>query len=506
MNYPFWDVAIGYGWLMAGIAIIHVFVSHFAIGGGLYLVVAETFARKNKDELKLTYLQGLSKFFVLTTLVFGALTGVGIWFIIGLLNPTATEMLIHNFVWGWATEWTFFVIEILAAIIYLYGWKTMSAANHIKIGWIYFFAAWMSLFVINGILSFMLTPGEWRVTGDFWDGFFNPTFWSSLTLRTGICIMLGGLYAILVASRQPDKDFKGRLVAYNAVWAIIGIVIVVPCLFWYWHSIPAEVTNVALESMPMPMLSWWWVYVSGIVLFLLIVLFGFLARRQANLVFAIVLLAVALVAFGSWEWFRESIRKPWIISGYMWGNGTELALADDYQSRSLLHFVKFRTGDDGKDLFLHSCRSCHTIDGYKPLRPAFDGTDQEFIARMVIGTHVMKGNMPPYLGPEKDASLLASHIYKQLDHRHLAEIYGLAGVDLGAKVYDIRCGKCHEFGGFNDKSESLLGLTDEDYNDLLDMAGDFAWEMPDFTGDEQERSALIEFLKLKSQEQVEGGR
>ena len=73
MNYPFWDVELGYGILMALIAVVHVFVSHFAIGGGLYLVVAERSARKRNDERRLGFVQRLSKFFVLTTVVFGAL-------------------------------------------------------------------------------------------------------------------------------------------------------------------------------------------------------------------------------------------------------------------------------------------------------------------------------------------------------------------------------------------------------------------------------------------------
>jgi hypothetical protein len=144
MNYPFWDIPIGYGLLMAAISILHVFISHFAIGGGLYLVITETIARKRNDTATLQYLEGLSKFFVLTTLVLGALTGVGIWFVIGLLSPAATDLLIHNFVWAWAIEWTFFVIEIAAALFYYYGWKRMSAADHVKIGWIYFVAAWLS--------------------------------------------------------------------------------------------------------------------------------------------------------------------------------------------------------------------------------------------------------------------------------------------------------------------------------------------------------------------------
>ena len=107
---------------------------------------------------------------MLTTLVAGALTGVGIWFVIGLLNPAATELLIHHFVWGWAIEWTFFVLEILAAILYYSGWKRLSPRAHLALGWVYFAAAWLSLAVINGILSFMLTPGRWLETRSFWDG------------------------------------------------------------------------------------------------------------------------------------------------------------------------------------------------------------------------------------------------------------------------------------------------------------------------------------------------
>ena len=164
MNYPFWDVPFGYGVLMAAIAVFHVFISHFAIGGGLYLVVTEQSARRRQDQATLEFLEKLSRFFALTTLVAGALTGVGIWFVIGLISPTATEALIHNYVWGWATEWTFFVVEITAALLYYYGWKRLSARAHLTLGWIYFVAAWLSLVIINGIITFMLTPGAWLAT------------------------------------------------------------------------------------------------------------------------------------------------------------------------------------------------------------------------------------------------------------------------------------------------------------------------------------------------------
>jgi hypothetical protein len=38
MNYPFWNVPhIGSGWVIGLIAIFHIMISHFAVGGGLYL-------------------------------------------------------------------------------------------------------------------------------------------------------------------------------------------------------------------------------------------------------------------------------------------------------------------------------------------------------------------------------------------------------------------------------------------------------------------------------------
>ena len=51
---------------------------------------------------------------------------------------------------------------------------TLDARTHEIVGWIYFIAAFMSLVVINGIITFMLTPGGWLENQEFWTGFFNP--------------------------------------------------------------------------------------------------------------------------------------------------------------------------------------------------------------------------------------------------------------------------------------------------------------------------------------------
>jgi len=485
MNYPFWDVPMGYGVLMGAIAVFHVFVSHFAIGGGLYLVVVEQTARKRDDQATLGFLEKLSKFFVLATLVAGALTGVGIWFIIGLLNPTATEALIHNYVWGWATEWTFFVVEISAALLYYYGWKRMPARAHVIIGWIYFVAAWLSLFVINGILTFMLTPGRWLATGDFWSGFFNPTFWPSLLMRTGVCLMLAGLYALLVASRYPVGDFKARLVRETAMWGILGLVVTVASQYWYWKAIPAEVISKALETMPTPVHALRADIGLAAALGVLLVLALLLARRMP-VVLAVALMAVGLAWFGAFEMVRESIRKPYIIVGYLYGNGVEVAKTDRYKQGGYLSQVVYRTGDEGADLFMHACRSCHTLDGYKALKPAFDGTDRAFIASIIRSAHLVRGNMPRFFGTAAEADAIAGYLDARIDHH---------SIDDGARAYRVRCGKCHAVGTASDKSASFAGQSAEELSGVLDMAANLGDGMPDYTGGPAERAVLVGYLQ-----------
>jgi mono/diheme cytochrome c family protein len=496
MNYPFWDVETGYGILMALIAVVHVFVSHFAIGGGLYLVVAEHSARRRNDERRLAFVQRLSKFFILATVVFGALTGVGIWFIIGLLNPAATEVLIQNFVWAWATEWCFFIIEILAAILYYNGWKTMSARNHLIVGWIYFVAAWLSLAVIDGIIAFMLTPGGWLENGSFWSGFFNPTYWSSLVLRTGVCIMLAGLYALLIASREKDASFRAGLVRECAGWGLVGLAVVAGSTVWFLANIPASVMDTASTAMAIPMASIHRMWQMAALLGGMLVLFGLVLPKAYHPVVGVIVMVLGLAWFGSYEWFRESVRKPYVISGYMYANAIEVSRAAEYQADGLLAHIAFRTGDDGADLFRRACRSCHTVNGYTALKPVFDGMDRDYIAGAVMGVEKMTGNMPPFLGTKAEAGLIADHIYKQTDHRPVAEIYGLNGIELGRKVYDLRCGSCHVPGGHGSNTESYADMEPGDLADILDMAEDFDEKMPAFTCSDEERKALIEYLQL----------
>ncbi len=92
MNYPIWRLDwLGGATLIAIISIVHVYVAHFAVGGGLFIWLADRAAyREGSAELE-AYLRRFTRFFLLLTMVFGAVTGVGIWFVIGLVSPAATS-------------------------------------------------------------------------------------------------------------------------------------------------------------------------------------------------------------------------------------------------------------------------------------------------------------------------------------------------------------------------------------------------------------------------------
>jgi len=138
MEYPCFEIrGFGGGLLIAVVAIVHVVIAHFAVGGGVFMAVAHTLAIRNNDALLLRYVRDHATFLILFAFVAGAVTGVGIWFTIGLVSPAATSRLIHNFVWGWAAEWCFFLIEIVAGYVYYYGFGRLPQRQHLACVWIW---------------------------------------------------------------------------------------------------------------------------------------------------------------------------------------------------------------------------------------------------------------------------------------------------------------------------------------------------------------------------------
>jgi len=416
MNYPVWEPPLLGGGLIIGfIAILHVFVSHFAVGAGLFLPLTERKAYRENNPVLLEYVRSHSKFFILVVLVFGAVSGVGIWWSIGLVNPEATATLIHVFVWGWAIEWVFFFVEIAAGFIYYYGWDRLDARTHLRVGWIYFGAAWASLFVINGILTFMLTPGRWLETQSFASAFFNPGMLPSCLVRTAVSIALAGVYALLTAAAVRDVGLRTVVIPYAAKWVLAGALLIPVVGYWYVLTLPSMAREISTGGAPaVTIFAGLSVFFSALVV--LFVYFGpYRNPRHFTLSFAAAIAVMALSTTAVTEWVREAVRKPYVIYSYMYANAVRLDDVGRVREQGILksalwvreHEVDARDLEKaGAEIYRVQCASCHTLDGYNSIRSAVKGWSWMMIDYQLQHLNQLKGLMPPFMGTEEERKAL----------------------------------------------------------------------------------------------------
>lgn len=422
MNYPFWYLPnTGGGLLIAVIAILHVVVAHLAVGGGLFLVLTERKAARSNDAPMLEYVRRHTAFFLLLTMVFGGVSGVGIWFIIALVNPGATSALIHHFVFGWAIEWVFFIGEIVALLIYHYRFDRMDREKHMRIGWLYFIFAWLSLFIINGILAFMLTPGEWLETGSFWAGFFNPGFLPGLLFRTAIALIFAGVFALITASFLKDKALRVRIFRYSAGWMYFPLIILILTGFFYTTVISEEsfrnVFHVNPESR---------VFIN-LLLYSSAALFGlglFSIAKLNSILHKILAFVLVIICFGwmaGFEYLREIARKPYVLYGYMYSNGIrpdELAAINEKGFLATAKWAKIKTvtGENlhqaGEEIFRMQCLPCHTLDGYNGIRLRTIKLTKRGIEAQLTGMGKINTYMPPFAGTQQEKEALAAFIHE----------------------------------------------------------------------------------------------
>lgn len=507
MNYPVWDVAFGAGLLIALVAVLHVFVSHFAVGGGLFLVLTEWRARRKKDNALLEWLKIHTKFFVLVTVVFGAVSGVGIWFTIGLISPTATSNLIHAYVWGWAIEWIFFFIEITAALLYFYGWDKLDARLHQWYGWIYFIAAFASMAIINGIITFMLTPGNWVANHEFWVGFFNPTNLPSLLVRFLISLALAGIYALITASLQEDSVLKASIVRWSAPWIIPSLLLIPLGAWWYIHEIPVEQWSSALG--PMPTGTQFALYaVVLLVITLALAILTLVRPGRMNLPFSLSFALVALLTMGSFEFVREAVRKPYVIGNYLYANSLYVTSipgdggfnVDNLDAGGVLSTAKWINQRDlnpnnhsevGRELFRVDCGSCHTVNAYRGVRKYLVQRkwDQDRIFAMLDSIDLMhNGVMPPFAGNDAERRALAVYLSSIAPPVTLSD----QAVD-GHTVYLRNCSMCHKARADDPLFSRLPRNRDAAENSLKSLR-DLFIRMPDLHLSLQERQSLIQWV------------
>ncbi|MGL4593913.1 MAG: c-type cytochrome [Thermoguttaceae bacterium] len=416
MHYPWWYIpGLTAPMLIAFVAVVHVIVSHYAVGGGILIAIENQFALKTGDSVYRNYWKKHAQFFVLLTVAFGAITGVGIWWTIGLASPLATESLIRIFLFGWAIEWVFFIIEIVAAFIMYYFWSRLPAKTHIIIAWIYAIAAWISLVLITGITAFMLDSrglfGQWCDTKIFWDAFFNLQFLPQTIVRTGGSILLAALYVLLHAATTLQKPEQSELLAkvvsrmkrpilFGAITMAIGLI--------YGLSILTPRVYMIIERSVLLNILFTICFGLCGILVLLMCIGPIRDSKSINVGFAASLFIFGITLLAGTEFAREAVRKPWIVDQVVLGNQiladeVEIRQKDGYLRPSFWGRVPQFSEERGAMIFMYHCNNCHALEsGISAVGPLLFGETPERIKNRLNPLNEPVLSMPPWCGTDEE--------------------------------------------------------------------------------------------------------
>lgn len=456
MDFPVFHLdVLGNRWLIATIAILHVLINHGLAVGMMPLVAAmEWYGRKKQDPRwdRLAY-RILFVCFLVTTTV-GALTGVGIWFSVSLVNPYSIASLIRVFFWAWFTEWLVFITEVCLILAYTLTWKTWSArgplwkARHIRLGFALAFFSWVTMAIIVAILGFMMDPGNWLADHSFWTGLFNPLYLPQLAFRTPLALAMAGIIAMFLILFFTDRQSSLRQETLRAVglWTLAFAPFILIAGWWYYSAVPeAMKANLGVSLGTLQFAEWQDRFLQiafGTVVAILIVVQIAIMRPRLLPRFALVVPFLAILWMtGHFERVREFIRKPYVIGQYMYANGLRV---DDYallQRDGILAYSTYSNPltdaemvglpDDvapaaraalagrlqkGKDVFLDTCSRCHTgygvnsITGHLQRMFGDQPWTPELTAGYIEGMHEAQPYMPPFPGNAEELQLLAAYL------------------------------------------------------------------------------------------------
>ncbi len=431
--YPIWEVPYLSSALVIGlIASFHVLPSHLAVGALWVTVYIERLAYSQNRLDFLDFIKRFTLLLLIFSFIFGSLSGIGIWYSATVSSPRGISALIHNYVWGWATEWVFFVIEIATIYAYYYTLGKVDPKTHIRIGYLYALAAWISMIIITGILAFMLTPGKWLETGDFFDGFFNPTYFPQLLARTFIMFGVAGIYGLLIASTLKEET-KIDLTKIISKPALAGMILGGIFLIWYIAKLPKEAKELYAGLSYMQTLGKIGIltFFSLTLYFLVTLIFPKINHFYLSFIFILITFFGILCGEG----IREGLRRPYIINYFMYGHqviARDLSAKNikaeievlqkkgllsrlGYLPESLRKITPENRLEVGRILALHNCANCHafTKKGLRPLpkllaklSPERPEDIENFLS--ALGAYPY---MPPFVGNEEEIKVTAEYLF-----------------------------------------------------------------------------------------------
>jgi len=409
------------GLVMAAVAVVHVFLAQFAVGGGMLLCYMQWLAMSGRSPYARQFVKGYFKMLVLISFVLGALTGVGIWFTAIQVSPATIGAMVDNFHWLWATEWLFFCLEIVSGYCFYRYQSRLTDRAAMTLLTIYAVASWVSLFIINGILSWQLTPDRWLLTHRLADGFFNPSFWPSLFFRTIVSLTLATLAACVVINRMEALDRKAMTMLINRVSILLVPMVLMPLLgVWFLSVMPADSRSWVLGGSPAMMLFLNIAIGSSMVIGAY-ALFGMVMQHlYINGATALLLLVLAFGATAGGEFVREGSRKPYSVRHVLYSNAIRPedvahmrevgCLNDDpYPIRDAASYPNDQVRLGGR-VFRRQCSVCHTVSGTNGVVELTGAWDLDQMRMNIAKLQHTKPFMPPFAGTSEELESLVQFV------------------------------------------------------------------------------------------------
>ncbi|MDB4955035.1 MAG: cytochrome bd-type quinol oxidase subunit 1-like protein [Myxococcales bacterium] len=413
------------GMVIGGVGILHVFLAQFAIGGGMLLCYFERLAQRGREADARKLVDGYFQILVLVSFVIGALTGVAMWFTTIQVGARTIGLMVDQFHWLWATEWVCFSVEVVAGYAFVRAGKRLSDRARLSLLGLYAVASWLSLFFINGILAWQLTPGRYLDGGGMWAGFFNPSFWPSLFYRTAVAMVLAALAACIVINsldlpREPpaggsEAARRAALIRRASRFAIP--MIAMPLLgVWYFLVLPAD-SRAWLLGGSTPMTMFVGIAIGSSLLIGAYVLFGLVVKRlYVNAASAALLVALAFGATAAGEFVREGARKPYTVRGVLYSNSITPAEVAELRRTGVTANDPYPLRDDarypteqlrrGAKVERALCDACHTINGANSLVELTRTWTDDQLGQNIAKLQRTKGFMPPFAGNAEDVEAI----------------------------------------------------------------------------------------------------
>jgi cytochrome bd-type quinol oxidase subunit 1 len=417
------------GMVIGGVGIVHVFLAQFAIGGGMLMLAFERAAQRAPDPAlraaARAFVAGYFKTLVLVSFVLGAVTGVAMWLVSIQVGARTIGVMVDEFHWVWATEWLCFVVEVAAGYSFLRWGSRLGDRARIALLAMFAGASWLSLFFINGILSWQLTPGGWLDGGGLYAGLFNPSFWPSLVFRTIVALTLGTLVAILVINGLAIEREARALLIRRAARFMAPMAAMPLLALWYLAVIPDDSRQWLLGG-SIAMTMFVGIAAGASVLIGAYAAIGILWRRMyVSAASAALLLALAFGATAAGEFVREGARKPYTVRGALYS--TSLTPDDVVRLRRdgvvahddwpLADAARYPTPQlaRGARVVRALCSVCHTMRGANGLvHLAATWTDDQ-LRLNIAKLQRTKGFMPPFAGNADDVEAVVQLIRWEVD-------------------------------------------------------------------------------------------